>query len=99
MISSVDGRWPRPIISSHVNPDESLLPVADHAGRPAWSFRIELDGTSVPRALWSAAVPASVVLGGGSLGSLASSSRRRRNVSAIDRWEPLPRCGGVSSTG
>ncbi len=28
-----------------VNPDESLLVVSDHAGRAAWSFRIEPDGS------------------------------------------------------
>jgi enterochelin esterase-like enzyme/sugar lactone lactonase YvrE len=28
-----------------VNPDESMLVVADHVGRPVWSYRIEADGS------------------------------------------------------
>ena len=31
-------------VGVRVNPDESQLVIADHVGRPVWSFRIEPDG-------------------------------------------------------
>ncbi len=41
MVAEESARNP---VGVRVNPDESLLVVADHSGRPVWSFRIEPNG-------------------------------------------------------